>query len=143
MALPAGDPVKMAGAIQIGEAPLIMRGPAPVLGWSPTKYLERSRSDSFPGARVYRRETRKCIDALQRGLAANQLAAPLEQDDGEISTLRKSFRGAGRLFAAAGGPRIAVISASQFDTHANQGGTRRRAWPTSCPNSIRGSEISN
>jgi uncharacterized protein (DUF1501 family) len=123
MALPAGDPVRMAGGIQIGEAPLIMRGPAPVLGWSATKYLS-VLDPTLSQVRAVQARDAEMYDALQRGLAANQLAAPLEQDDGEISTLRKSFRGAGRLFAADGGPRIAVISANQFDTHANQGGTR-------------------
>ena len=61
----------------------------------------------------------------ERGLAANALeAAPLEQDDGEISTLRKSFRGAGRLFAAAGGPRIAVFQPTSWTRTRTRAATR-------------------
>ena len=34
-----------AGAIQIGEAPVILRGPAPVLGWSPAWFWRSPESD--------------------------------------------------------------------------------------------------
>ena len=121
MSLPEGDAIKLAGGIQIGEAPLILRGPAPVLGWSATKYLSVG-DPTLSQVRMVQARDAEMIDALDRGLEAHQIAAPLEQNDGDISVLRQSFRGAGRLFAADDGPRIAVISANQFDTHADQGG---------------------
>lgn len=34
--LPAGDPIRVRGGIEIGDSPLILSGPQPVLGWSPT-----------------------------------------------------------------------------------------------------------
>jgi uncharacterized protein (DUF1501 family) len=51
------------------------------------------------------------------------LANAVGNDDGNISQLRKGFRGAGRLLAAAEGPRIAVLCIDGWDTHVDQGGT--------------------
>ena len=45
-ALPAGDPVRQHMGIEIGEAPVILRGPEPVLGWSPT-WFEKSNPASW------------------------------------------------------------------------------------------------
>ena len=59
---------------------------------------------------------------LDRGIKADHLAERGDAGDGNISTLRKGFRGAGRLVAAADGPRIAVLSVDRFDTHVYQGG---------------------
>lgn len=122
MALPAGSPVRSAGAIQIGEAPLIMRGPAPVLGWSPTWF------DSVDGTllnsvrALYSANDPHMYGMLERGLKSHNLASRVDTDDGDISSLRKGFRGAARLLAAAEGPRIAVLSVGGWDTHADQGG---------------------
>jgi uncharacterized protein (DUF1501 family) len=121
--LPAGAPVRKAGAIQIGEAPLIMRGPASVLGWSPT-WFDAVENPTLGHVRsLYRGRDPQMHDMLERGLEANKLANRVDQNDGDISSLRKAFRGAGRLLAAADGPRIAVLSVGGWDTHADQGAT--------------------
>ncbi len=44
-ALPAGDPIRVNHGIEIGEAPLILRGPEPVLGWSPT-WFQKADADT-------------------------------------------------------------------------------------------------
>jgi uncharacterized protein (DUF1501 family) len=121
-ALPPGAPIKSHGAIQIGDAPLILRGPAPVLGWSPTWFTPVRDPTLYLVRTLYRSRDREMYDMLQRGLEADRLADRVDEDDGEISELRKGFRGAGRLIAAADGPRIAVLSVGGWDTHANQGG---------------------
>jgi uncharacterized protein (DUF1501 family) len=118
-ALPAGAPIKSAGAIQIGEAPLILRGPAPVLGWSPTWFDSVDDPTLYMVRTLYRDRDPEMYGMLQRGLTAHRLASRV--DDGDISSLRKAFRGAGRLLAAADGPRIAVLSVGGWDTHADQG----------------------
>jgi uncharacterized protein (DUF1501 family) len=123
-ALPAGAPIKSAGAIQIGEAPLILRGPAPVLGWSPTWFDSVDDPTLYMVRTLYRERDPEMLSMLQRGLTAHRLASRLDVDDGDISSLRKAFRGAGRLLAAADGPRIAVLSVGGWDTHADQGAAR-------------------
>jgi uncharacterized protein (DUF1501 family) len=123
-ALPAGDPVAKRGAIQVGEAPLILRGPAPVLGWSPTWFTPAGRDIRRPLLSVYEEIDRPLHSALKRGIEANNLALKSDADDGsDISALRKGFVGAGHLLAEPNGPRIAVLSVGNWDTHSGQGGT--------------------
>ncbi|MFM9858870.1 DUF1501 domain-containing protein [Pseudoxanthobacter sp. M-2] len=123
-ALPSGDPVVKRGAIQVGEAPLILRGPAPVLGWSPTWFTPAGRDIRRPLLSVYEEVDRPLYSALTRGIEANNLALKADaSDDADVSALRKGFRGAGHLLAEANGPRIAVLSVGNWDTHSGQGGT--------------------
>lgn len=120
-ALPAGSLVKSHGAIQIDDAPLILRGPEPVLGWSPT-WFEAVQNPALHAVRsLYQSRDPDMSAALERGLAANRLATSVGGNDGDISALRKAFRGAGRLIAADDGPRIAVLSVYGWDTHTDQG----------------------
>jgi uncharacterized protein (DUF1501 family) len=123
-ALPTGSPIKTYGAIQIGDAPLLLRGPAPVLGWSPT-WFEHPRAEIRDPVRGLLYTTdRPLYDALERGLRADALAESVNSgEDPYVSSFRKSFRGAGRLLAAANGPRMAVLSVDNFDTHSQQGTT--------------------
>lgn len=121
-ALPAGAPVKVRGAIEIGDAPLILRGPAPVLAWSPTWFSPVEDPTLWMIRTLYRENDPPMLDVLDRGLRAHRLASRVDRDDGNISALRKSFRGAGRLLAANDGPRIAVLSVGGWDTHADQSG---------------------
>jgi uncharacterized protein (DUF1501 family) len=121
-ALPAGAPVKLQGAIQIGDSPLILRGPAPVLGWSPTWFSSVEDPTLYMVETLYRSQDREMYNVLRRGLKAHRLASRLDKDDGSISALRKGFRGAGRLIGSPNGPRIAVLSVGGWDTHANQNG---------------------
>ena len=123
-ALPAGAPVKTAGAIQISEAPVILRGPAPVLGWSPAWFSRVSNPTLDTVRSLYRERDPQMYGMLQRGLQANHIANSLDEDDSGISSLRKGFRGAGRLLEAADGPRIAVLCVDGWDTHIDQGGTQ-------------------
>jgi uncharacterized protein (DUF1501 family) len=122
--LPAGDPISTKGAVQVGEAPLILRGPAPVLGWSSASFnhLDASTVDGILG--IYDTLEPKMAEAYRRGLAADALAEAINPGaDGEnVSQLRKAFRGAARMMGAANGPRIAVLSVKGFDTHTSQGG---------------------
>lgn len=121
-ALPAGDPVRIAGAIQIADAPLILRGPAPVLGWSPTWYKKLSSSMSARLLENYDALDQPMRTALDLGLRSQALAtgtgAPPAASLGE---LRRGCIGAARLMAAAGGPHLAVLNVHGFDTHSAQG----------------------
>lgn len=122
-ALPAGDPIKLRGGIEIGDSPLILSGPQPVLGWSPTWY-EKARPEYRSAIlSLYRAKSMPLYTQLYNGLRADDLALRAGAGtDGELSTLRKAFIGAGRLLKVATGPRIAVLSVGGWDTHSGQGG---------------------
>lgn len=120
--LPKGDPILAHGAIQIGEAPLILHGPAPVLGWSPNSFGHMDKTTEYLVRTLYREHDRDMYNFLERGLKADALAEKVGKDDSGVSSLRKGFRGAARLLAAKNGPRIAVLSVGGWDTHSDQGG---------------------
>ena len=123
--LPTGSPIRSLGAVEVGSAPLILRGPAPVLGWSPTWFTDTDAAQNAALLSLYGVSDPALGTAFKAGLAANALA--LNADPGaakeNVSSLQKSFRGAARLMSAATGPRIAVLSVDGFDTHIKQGGT--------------------
>ncbi len=121
--LPAGDPIRVARGIEIGEAPLILRGPEPVLGWSPTWFEKATAGNLERLEAVYTAIDPSLWNSLSLGIAADRLAlASGAGNDGDISVLRKGFIGAARLMRADGGPRIAVLSVGGWDTHTQQGG---------------------
>jgi uncharacterized protein (DUF1501 family) len=67
-ALPAGDPIRSGRGIGIGMAPLILRGPEPVLGWSPT-WFEKSRANNVKRLQTcYTAADFALWDSLSRGL---------------------------------------------------------------------------
>ncbi|MFC3693443.1 DUF1501 domain-containing protein [Chenggangzhangella methanolivorans] len=120
-ALPSGEPVRQRGAIEIGSAPLILRGSEPVLGWSastlehvadPTLYLIRT---------LYKSRDKVFSDNLERGLEAQRFAEGLGATPDDVTDLQMGFLGAGRLLASPVGPRIATLSVNGWDTHTDQG----------------------
>ena len=121
--LPAGDPIRTQMGIGIGGAPLILRGPEPVLGWSPT-WFEKSRAGNIRRLQAAYNATDPSLwDSLSRGLSADRLALAAGADSGgDLSELRKGFVGAARLMRAANGPRIAVLSVDGWDMHTDEGG---------------------
>lgn len=123
-ALPTGDPIRVGGAVQVGEAPVVLRGPAPVLGWSPTwfEHVNQLTTNNLLG--VYDAVDPGMAGYLRRGLTADALAEAVDPNGGseDISQLRKAFRGAARMMRVDTGPRIAVLSVEGFDTHVDQGG---------------------
>ena len=122
-ALPAGDPIRLRGGIEIGDSPLILSGPQPVLGWSPTWYSKASPEYRSSILSLYQARSPALHQTLANGLRADDLALRAGADpDDNLSTLRKAFIGAGRLLRLNTGPRIAVLSVGGWDTHSDQGG---------------------
>jgi uncharacterized protein (DUF1501 family) len=120
-ALPSGSPIVTHGGIQIGEAPLILRGPAPVLGWSPERYSHLENPLLYMVRTLYKANDTQMYNFLEAGLKADKLAEGKGSKDKNISDLRKGFRGAARLLRASNGPRIAALSVDGWDTHTDQG----------------------
>ena len=121
--LPAGNPVRAGGAVEIGETPLILRGPAPVLGWSPTWFANADWETQYNIMSVYDETDKELGKVLDRGIKTDALAEKLDPNGvaENVSSLQKAFRGAARLMSGAKGPRIAVLSVYGWDTHVNQG----------------------
>lgn len=126
--MPDGTPIDAYGAIQVGEAPLLLRGPAPVLGWSPTGFSHAEADIAAAVTRLLRRGDPELNAALEAGMKADALAERSSDGDAGASQLVKAFRGAGRLLSARNGPRIAVMSVGNFDTHADQGSRDGFLW---------------
>ncbi|MFH6783556.1 MULTISPECIES: DUF1501 domain-containing protein [Methylobacterium] len=138
-ALPAGEGIPPRTALGVGVVPpLILRGPAPVLGWAPPR-LPRA-SDEL-GRRVlglYEARDPMLAEALARGLDVDALtkggpreaggkeAGGKEAGGKEAGGLRGLAEGAARLIAADDGPRIAALALDGWDTHANEGGATGR-----------------
>ncbi len=133
--LPNGDPIKANRPIEIGVPPLILRGSAPVLGWSPIAFddvesttleairalYKRNDAQLLPYLDPKLKTKAQLLPNLDRGLEAKRLAEGLGSDDPKLEDLYKGFRGAGRMLAAPQGPRIAVLSIDGWDTHTEQG----------------------
>jgi len=122
--LPAGNPVGDRGALEVGPTPFILAGRAPVMSWSPGGW-PRSELMNTRIVDLYRRTDPSLHDKLVRGLAAHRLATAENSSAGfdpkvRPTGLQSAFRGAGRLMAAANGPRIAVLNIGGWDTHTRQ-----------------------
>ena len=121
-ALPAAAPVRTHGALQIGDAPLILRGPAPVLGWSPT-WFDPAWTGTVDAAQAnYDTVDPEYGKVFAAGIRTDRLARRSGGSLDGLGGLRLAMTGAARLLAAADGPRIAVVSAEGWDTHADEGG---------------------
>jgi uncharacterized protein (DUF1501 family) len=111
-------------AIAISESvPLVLRGPVTVGSWAPSRLPD---TDEDTLARV--RQMYEAADpALAAGLTEALNARALAGTAGMNGAMRGGQQlaplatAAGRFLAADDGPRIAVVDANGWDTHANQG----------------------
>ena len=129
--LPAGSTVE-GGALAIGYvAPLVLRGPAPILGWAP--------ADSAPPAddlisrlgALYNLADPALARALRESREIDRKAsqmdmAAIKAGGDVVEQMKKAARGAARLMAAQGGPRIAALAFDGWDTHVQEGGATGR-----------------
>jgi uncharacterized protein (DUF1501 family) len=131
-ALPAGDRAAGPRALAVGAvAPLVMRGPAPILGWAPSGLAAPTDDLVARLMDLYTQSDPALAAALQSGLDADRLAdrqgmAALKPGGDVAALMRKAAEGAGRLMAAADGPRIGALAFDGWDTHANEGGASGR-----------------
>lgn len=120
-ALPAGDPIRAKRGIQIGDAPLILRGHEPVLGWSPT-WFEKVRAINLVRLRAaYQTVDPELGQMLSRGVEADRLATAAGAGGGSVSWLRQEFIGCARLMRDDVGPRVAFMSVDGWDMHSSEG----------------------
>lgn len=116
--LPRGEPVRTRGAIAVtrGSSPLILSGEEPVLSWSPANYSGRPAPFDQRLADYYEDSSSELSGLLARAGDIDGKAGNIKN----VSVLQRAFTGAGRLLARDDGPRIAVLSVDNWDTHSDQ-----------------------
>ncbi len=131
-ALPVGERLATPNALAVGyAAPLVMRGPAPILGWAPSGLAPPTDDLVARLTKLYSETDPPLAQALRAGLDADRMANARGMDElkpgGDVAAqMKKAATGAGRLMAADDGPRIAALAIDGWDTHANEGGATGR-----------------
>lgn len=117
--LPLGENV-MSNGLKLGNAPLIMTGPQPVLSWTPDRWPKNTE----PAQSLYDtltadgRKTDAVLSRyLSRGARIREMA--LAASDGK-PVVNAAFHGAGNLMKAPNGPRISAMQIVSFDTHVGE-----------------------
>ncbi|WP_414684810.1 DUF1501 domain-containing protein [Methylosinus sp.] len=130
-ALQAAEPARRRG-LGVGAAPpLVMRGPAPTLGWAPQVLPPAGEDLAQRVLDLYTHSDPVLGAALRAGLDADRIAAAggltgdmakarggMDQPNG----MRQAAMGAARLLATPDGPRVAALAFDGWDTHANENG---------------------
>jgi uncharacterized protein (DUF1501 family) len=124
-ALPRGDRV-MSGLAIGPTSPLVLRGAAPTVGWSPVALPQAADDTATRLVELYRHRDPALASALSQGLQLDKVAQgddmkPKPGTNG-AGAMRLVARGAAKLMAAGDGPRIAALAFDGWDTHANEGG---------------------
>ena len=120
--LPRGEHVM--GALAVGPTtPLVLRGAAPTVGWSPVALPQADDDTAARLLELYRQRDPQLAKVLTQGLQLDKVA---QGDDMRpkpgINGMRVVARGAAKLMVADDGPRIAALAFDGWDTHANEGG---------------------
>jgi uncharacterized protein (DUF1501 family) len=118
-------------------APLVVRGPAPVLSWTPPR-LEPATDDTLMRLlELYRHTDVPMARALEEriGLAAIARAGGMETMPGQTppagaaqvrAYFAESAGSAAKFMARPDGPRVGALAFDGWDTHANEGVTNGR-----------------
>jgi uncharacterized protein (DUF1501 family) len=117
-----------------GAVPLLLRGSAPVASWEPPGFKSAAPEFVSMLSQIYAPDP-LFGPALADGLRAQNLSTEVLGDDmgkgGGFGP--RSFKplaeAAGKLLAAADGPRIAALEMGGWDTHVAQGTTKGRLAP--------------
>jgi len=135
-ALPQGERVSLHGGLAVGPStPLLLRGPAPVLGWAPRILPVAGEDLAERVLALYGHRDPMLATALKQGLDTHRMAsAPGIGADAmaakggldSAAGMRQAAAGAARLMASDDGPRIAGLSFEGWDTHFNEGGATGR-----------------
>jgi uncharacterized protein (DUF1501 family) len=134
-ALPQGDRISSKGGLAVGPStPLIMRGAAPILGWSPQHMAAASDDLANRVLDLYAHSDPVLETALAKGLETEKMAerdgmanvAAQRKGPNPAMGMRLAAEGAAKLLAADDGPRVAALAFDGWDTHANEGGATGR-----------------
>jgi uncharacterized protein (DUF1501 family) len=114
------------GVALASNVPLLMRGPAPVASWAPTKLAELDEDTLQRVADLYAHDP-MLGQRLADAQTANAMAAGASQDmlgGAGGNRYEEVIRATAGFLANESGPRVAVFDTTGWDTHANEGGAR-------------------
>jgi uncharacterized protein (DUF1501 family) len=124
-ALPKGQRV-MSGLAVGPTTPLVLRGPAPTVGWAPVALPQADDDTAMRLVDLYQHRDPALATALSQGLQLEKVALgdDMKPKPGgnPVVQMRLVARGAAKLMSADDGPRIAALAFDGWDTHANEGG---------------------
>jgi uncharacterized protein (DUF1501 family) len=117
--------------------PLVVRGPAPVLSWTPPRLEPASDDTLMRVLELYRHTDAEMARALEEriGLAAIAGAGGMETTPGQArpagaaqvrAYFAQSAGSAAKFMASRDGPRVGAIAFDGWDTHANEGAVNGR-----------------
>jgi uncharacterized protein (DUF1501 family) len=109
--------------------PLVVRGPAPVLSWSPQRILPASADTVQRLLELYRHSDQKLANALEDNsrLAAIENSGEMSQKPGAAAPgpvhayFSEAAGAAAKFLAQSDGPRIGALALDGWDTHYNEG----------------------
>src|SRR6202043_2828724 len=129
-ALPKGARVmgeRVMSGLAIGATtPLVLRGAAPTVGWTPAALPQADDDTAARLVDLYNHRDPALASAPSQGLQLEKAALgdDMKPKPGTNNAggMRLVARGAAKLMAADDGPRIAALAFDGWDTHANEGG---------------------
>ncbi len=136
--LPAGETVSRQGCLGVGAvAPLIARGPAPIMGWAPPIIPRAADDTAMRVLDLYAARDPALALALHQGLDTDKLAIKTASGPAMAGPkgapgadnpkgMAQIAEGAAHIMAAPDGPRIAALALEGWDTHAREGGATGR-----------------
>ncbi|HYC18747.1 MAG TPA: DUF1501 domain-containing protein [Pseudolabrys sp.] len=133
--LKAGDRVAGKNAFAVGPiTPLIARGSAPVLSWTPSRLPPTGNDTLSRLLDLYRHTDPVLARALEERIALAEIASTgMEANRPGPNPARpllayfdEAASGAARLMARADGPRVGALAFDGWDTHANEGAMHGR-----------------
>jgi uncharacterized protein (DUF1501 family) len=133
---PAGRAGRGRDAFAVGPiAPLVVRGPAPVLSWTPRRLPPASEDTLMRLLDLYRHTDPALARVLEERLGLATIARAGGMDDqqpraagaGQVKAYFAESAGtAAKFLARADGPRIGALAFDGWDTHADEGTTSGR-----------------
>jgi uncharacterized protein (DUF1501 family) len=106
------------------NAPLVIRGRAPLLGWAPAALPQASDDLAARLMDLYRQRDPLLAQALGEGIATGKIASDMDVrprgGPADPEGMRQMATGAAKLLARPDGPRIGALAFDGWDTHAQE-----------------------
>jgi uncharacterized protein (DUF1501 family) len=121
-ALPTGEQVAPTRALAVAPTvPLILRGEAPTLTWTPPDLKLASFDTAERLLDLYAGSDPVLADVFAEGLDLDRLAEAGGVGSGKGAPLQRAAAGAARFLSEEAGPRIALLNYDGWDTHVREG----------------------